>query len=41
MAEKPETVLPQEIVEYYSWLLKIKRDDFKKELIEIVSMLQT
>ena len=40
MAEKPEKVLPQETVEYYSWLLRIEREDFEKELMEIVSILK-
>ena len=40
MADKPEKVLPQETVEYYFWLLKIARADFKRELMEIVSILE-
>ena len=39
VAEKSEKVLPQETVEYY-WLLKIERADFKRELMEIVSILE-
>ena len=41
MAKKAEKVLSQETVEYYSWLLKIERADFEKELMEIVSILKT
>ena len=37
MAEGPEKKLPQETAEYYSWLLRIERADFEKELTEIVS----
>ena len=33
MAEKSEKVFPQETVEYYTWLLKIERADFKRELM--------
>ena len=40
MAEKPEKVLHQETVEYYSWLLRIERADFERELMEIVSILK-
>ena len=36
-AEGPEKKLPQETAEYYSWLLRIERADFEKELMEIVS----
>ena len=37
MAEGTEKKLPQETVEYYSWLLRIEQADFEEELMEIVS----
>ena len=37
MAEGLEKKLPQEMAEYYSWLLRIEWADFEKELMEIVS----